>query len=334
MVPSPTDMASSTGSDVSPLGPPPSTPRKLPTIPTLEVEEEKSWANRRKSRSDPRRFSVIQNLSSIDTRLSLEKTAADNTLLPLLSPVAQMEQMTPDKPYLPGQPKSLEGIALRSFCLGGAVALSAVAMVLVLALTSSPLWRLPFFIGTLATFHFLEFWTTAKYNTPAATISAFLLTANWPAYAIAHTAASLECLVTRLAFPGWHWGLPAYAAHVVTLAGFVLVGVGQLIRSTAMVQAGHSFNHIVQQRKRDGHSLVTTGIYGTLRHPSYFGFFWWSIGTQLVLGNSACLVAYAVVLWRFFSSRIRREEVHLVEFFKADYEDYRKKVPTRIPFIR
>ncbi|KAK7750704.1 farnesyl cysteine-carboxyl methyltransferase [Diatrype stigma] len=295
-----------------------------------EDEEDVSWATGFSSR----RRSLAH--LAINTRAS-DKTA-DN-LLPLLSPVAQAREQntSPDKPYFPGQPKSLEGIALRAFGLGAALALSLVAMVLVLALTSSPLWRLPFFVGALSTFHFLEFWTTAKYNTPQATVAAFLLTANWPAYAIAHTAASLECLLTKLLCPGGLLGnrswAPYFTGHAVLLLGFALVVGGQFIRSAAMVQAGQSFNHIVQHRKRDSHSLVTTGIYAKLRHPSYFGFFWWGIGTQLVLGNVVCLVAYTVVLWKFFSSRVKHEEAYLIRFFGDDYVEYKKKVPTMMPFI-
>ena len=80
---------------------------------------------------------------------------------------------------------------------------------------------------------------------------------------------------------------------------------GQVIRTIAMAKAGSNFNHTVQMRKKQGHVLVTDGIYLWLRHPSYFGFFWWGLGTQVVLGNPVCLTGYLVVLWRFFRHRIR-----------------------------
>ena len=89
--------------------------------------------------------------------------------------------------------------------------------------------------------------------------------------------------------------------------GLVMLLLGQVVRSTAMVQAGSNFNHTVQREKASGHELVTGGIYGWLRHPSYFGFFWWGLGTQVVSGNTLCLVGYAVVLWRFFKDRIQSE---------------------------
>ncbi|XXH05009.1 secretory subunit [Hypoxylon texense] len=308
------------------------TPTPTPTTPSLagltplyeHRDDDVSWATGFNSR---RRS--LAKLASINTRAN--NRDADN-LLPLLSPVAQSAQATPEKAYLPGQPKSLEGIAIRSFCLGIALALSVVATAATLVYTSSPLWRLPFFVGALSTFHFLEFWTTAKYNTPVANIGSFLLTANWPAYAIAHMAASFECAFTKLLFPNRNWA-PLYSGHILLLLGLIMVVVGQFVRSAAMIQAGQSFNHTVQHRKKDSHNLVTTGLYSLMRHPAYFGFFYWGIGTQMVLGNPFCFVAYTIVLWQFFSKRVRHEEALLVRFFGDDYINYKRRVGTLIPFV-
>jgi protein-S-isoprenylcysteine O-methyltransferase len=254
-------------------------------------------------------------------------------LLPIASPLSARPSL--DKMYTSGRPKSLEGIALRSFCLGITLTLSVVVVFSTLLFTSSPLWRVPFFFAALSTFHFLEFWTTAKYNTKEAKIESFLLTSNWPMYFIAHCSATVECLFTKLLWPNRSWA-PLYTGPILLLIGLILVFVGQFVRATAMVQAGPSFNHIVQEKKKEDHELVTTGIYGVMRHPSYFGFFYWGIGTQLVLGNPICFLAYAFVLWRFFQRRIRVEEQSMEKqkFFGENYAEYRKRVPTMIPFIR
>lgn len=34
------------------------------------------------------------------------------------------------------------------------------------------------------------------------------------------------------------------------------------------------------------HQLVKTGIYAWSRHPSYAGFVWWALGTQVRTGTS------------------------------------------------
>ena len=117
------------------------------------------------------------------------------------------------------------------------------------------------------------------------------------------------------------------------LLGLLLAVAGQTVRSTAMIQCGNNFNHTIQHRRAKGHELVTTGIYATMRHPSYFGYFWWALGTQFVMGNIVCFFGFAIVLWRFFRSRIIHEEELLVRFFGEDYVQYRRYVGTKIPFI-
>ncbi|KAK6087900.1 isoprenylcysteine carboxyl methyltransferase [Seiridium cupressi] len=320
----------------------PSTPTwKSSFGPSESVEEDKAWTSGAApiQRKEDAKRPLWANNKRKDRRISLqlptirhepaEKDADD--LLPIASPMSA--RPSPDKLYFSGKAKSLEGIALRSFCLGITLALSVVAVTTILVFSSSPLWRVPFFFAALSTFHFLEFWTTAKYNTQEAKIESFLLTANWPMYFIAHSSATLECFFTKLIWPNRSWA-PLYTGHVLLLIGFLLVVVGQFVRATAMMQLGTNFNHIVQDRKRTGHELVTSGIYGVMRHPSYFGFFYWGVGTQIVLGNPICFAAYLVVLWRFFSTRIRAEETHMSRFFGDDFTEYQKRVPTMIPFIR
>ena len=56
-------------------------------------------------------------------------------------------------------------------------------------------------------------------------------------------------------------------------------------------------------------------------------------GTQVLLCNPLCAVAYTLASWRFFEERIRDEEYHLVQFFGEKYINYIQTVPTRLPFI-
>lgn len=235
--------------------------------------------------------------------------------------------------YMPRQPRSLSGIATRAFFLGVAASAACVIALGILFFTDSPAWRPPFFVAALATFHFLEFWTTAEANTRVVTTDSFLLTANWPHYAIAHSFGLAESLVVSLFFPDRSWAPWGIGPALLGL-GLLLTLVGQVVRSLAMLHAGASFNHEVQWVKADCHVLVTNGVYAFLRHPSYFGFFYWGIGTQLVLGNVISFLIYAGVLWWFFDRRIRYEEATLVAFFKDDYVRYKNSVGVWIPFIR
>ncbi|KAH7117882.1 prenyl cysteine carboxyl methyltransferase-like protein Ste14 [Dendryphion nanum] len=232
------------------------------------------------------------------------------------------------KYLFPGEDRSLSGIALRAFLLGVNAA-GGLLLSLTLVYFQNRLWRPAFFIGTLCIFHFLEFWTTARYNTPSAKTGSFLLT-NGSQYRRAHSLALVETLITSYFFPGWQ--ARVNPPWIIAL-GIVLILVGQVARSLAMVQAGTNFNHQVQSRKNEGHELVKDGLYAYFRHPSYFGFFWWGLGTQIALGNTFSFIAYSAILWYFFKKRITNEEIYLVSFFGKDYEDYRARTPVWIPFI-
>lgn len=108
---------------------------------------------------------------------------------------------------------------------------------------------------------------------------------------------------------------------------------GELLRKSAMLTAMTNFTHTVSFRKRTDHTLITHGVYAWCRHPSYVGWFCWSIGSQMILCNPICTVTYSIVAWYFFKDRIEDEEMMLLQFFGKEYLEYRKKVPTGLPFI-
>ena len=224
--------------------------------------------------------------------------------------------------FFPNGKRSLAGIGLRAFFLGNA-AIVGFFFAAQLAYHNSHLWRPFLFLGTLSVFHFLEFYTTAAHNTPSAYVASFLLT-NGNQYRIAHTMAFVETFVTSYFFPGWHSKI-----HLpwVIIVGITMVLVGQVVRSIAMAQAGTNFNHTVQSSKNEGHELVTRGLYAYFRHPSYFGFFWWGIGTQVMLGNTVCTLGYAGVLWYFFKTRINRTcALSATQRYLADIRQTRKGI--------
>lgn len=70
-----------------------------------------------------------------------------------------------------------------------------------------------------------------------------------------------------------------------------------------------------------------------MRHPSYFGFYWWALGIQIMLLNPISFLAFALVLHKFFYGRIRYEEITLRRFFGNEYVAYKQRTRTYIPFI-
>lgn len=191
------------------------------------------------------------------------------------------------------------------------------------------------FIAAVVVFHLAEFFCTSVYNTSATDDDSFILN---------DTDLLLAYLVSIIEYCVRHWlqlvFLPQTAANVIPILAFVasLVGgvvviLGQTFRSLAMCTAKESFNHYIQRQHEDKHVLVTHGIYGVLRHPLYFGFFWWFVGLQIWLGNPITLVAGGYKLWLFFRHRIEFEEAFLVLFFGKEYVQYKKRTPVLIPLI-
>jgi len=68
---------------------------------------------------------------------------------------------------------------------------------------------------------------------------------------------------------------------LVTMLGFVLCVTGEILRKLAMFTAMENFTHVIRDEKVEGHKLISHGVFRLCRHPSYAGWFWWSIGTQV-----------------------------------------------------
>lgn len=218
----------------------------------------------------------------------------------------------------------LHEITRTSFCLG---ILFGISLGLLPYLYFKPFHL---YVMALSLFHFLEYYITAKYNPGKVHSESFLLN-NGSEYLLAHTVGSLECLVESYFKPEWKM---LYGVRLVlSCIGLLLVCMGQIIRTVAMYTAAQSFSHILKTKKQEDHVLVKNGIYRYLRHPSYFGFYWWAIGTQLLMLNPISLLIFSYVLWRFFSKRIRVEEKYLIEFFSKEYIQYKSQVRVGIPFI-
>lgn len=214
----------------------------------------------------------------------------------------------------------LPTIAAKAFALGGAFVGGIFGLFLYDPASSG--FRVALYIVANSTFHMLEFLTTALYNPGEVDTDSFILE-DKDLY-VAFVASVAESVISHR-----FW---SYSSLSLGL-GLVVAGVGQTCRSVAMCTAGESFNHYVQRKRAEKHQLVTAGIYRYLRHPSYFGYFWWFVGNQLILGNWIMAVAGAYKLHQFFRARIEFEEEYLRSFFGKDYEKYAAATAVGIPGI-
>ena len=81
----------------------------------------------------------------------------------------------------------------------------------------------------------------------------------------------------------------------------------------------------------EGGALVTSGVYGIVRHPIYTGLILGTLGWGLLM-SSVLGVILAGVLFLFFDRKSRREEVWLMETYPG-YAEYRRRVKKLIPGI-
>ncbi|EEF28069.1 protein-S-isoprenylcysteine O-methyltransferase A [Ricinus communis] len=147
-------------------------------------------------------------------------------------------------------------------------------------------------------------------------------------YLLAMLFSLVEYLIEFSLFPGLkeYWW--------VSNLGLVLVVIGEVIRKMAIITAGRAFTHLIKIYHEEHHKLITHGVYRFVRHPSYCGFFIWSVGTQIMLCNPISTIAFAVVVWHFFANRIPYEEYFLRRFFGSQYEEYARQIPSGVPFVK
>ncbi len=115
----------------------------------------------------------------------------------------------------------------------------------------------------------------------------------------------------------------------VSVVGDVLVAVGLTIAMLVTIQNGYAAANITVE---SGQQLSSTGWYGFVRHPMYFGNVILMIGIPLALGSYwGLLIVIAGLL--VLALRINDEEELLTQEL-AGYRDYMQKVHYRlVPYV-
>lgn len=84
---------------------------------------------------------------------------------------------------------------------------------------------------------------------------------------------------------------------------------------------------------REGHKLVTSGIYEKVRHPMYSAFWLWAVAQPFLLSNWIAGFSGIVGFGILFFLRVGREEAMMEGEFGDQYRDYSQRTKRIIPNI-
>ena len=143
----------------------------------------------------------------------------------------------------------------------------------------------------------------------------------WVFTVIALLAAWLPAYTDRMEF----WTLDG---NFIRWLGVVLYAGGGALRLWPVFVLGPRFSGLVAIQP--GHTLVTEGIYGVTRNPSYLGLLINALGWALAFRSGAG-VLLAALLFPPLLARMRAEEALLRSEFGAEYDAYCARTPRLIP---
>lgn len=126
---------------------------------------------------------------------------------------------------------------------------------------------------------------------------------------------------------------PAGAMHAVAVqfAGFVIMAIGIVLRSTAIAQLGRF--HTPNVAVLADHQLKVTGLYGLVRHPSYLGGLIAYLGFGLALGNWLSALALMAITTPLYLYRIHEEDAAMLAAFGDTYRAYSARTKRLIPWV-
>jgi protein-S-isoprenylcysteine O-methyltransferase Ste14 len=110
--------------------------------------------------------------------------------------------------------------------------------------------------------------------------------------------------------------------------GAILFAAGGALRIWPVFVLGERFSGLVAIQP--GHTLLTTGVYGVIRHPSYLGLLVSSLGWGLAFRSGAGVLLAALLIPPLLA-RIRAEEKLLRSHFGAEYDAYRARTSRLVP---
>lgn len=137
-------------------------------------------------------------------------------------------------------------------------------------------------------------------------------------------------IATAIAIMLSHYNfIPAFKSNglIMTSLGIVLIVFGIIFWLLAVLNS--KIDNNIKSKK-----LVTTGIYGLVRHPIYAAFLYAVTGLTFI-SNNLYLLILPVIYWLILTVvMIKTEEKWLYDKFGESYAEYSRKVSRFVPFLR
>ncbi len=124
------------------------------------------------------------------------------------------------------------------------------------------------------------------------------------------------------------WDVLTIDGETTRWLGVALSIGGGALRIAPVFVLGKRFSGLVALQPR--HELVTDGLYGVIRNPSYLGLLIGTLGWALAFRSGVGVLLTACLLPPLVA-RMRAEEALLAEAFGAQYETYRARTWRLIP---
>ena len=192
--------------------------------------------------------------------------------------------------------------------------------------TNSIYYPLYLYFITLCIYHYTEFFSVLLYHFKKLSCEYFLIDQSL-SWIIATIISFIETILETYYFNKYK------KIKIFFIIGLIMTIIGQIFRIGGIYTGKKNFTHKISYEKKKEHKLVKNGVFALTRHPSYFGFYLWSIGIEIMCCNPICFIGFTFILFYFFKNRILLEEKLLIQFFGEEYLEYKKKVGILIPFI-
>jgi protein-S-isoprenylcysteine O-methyltransferase Ste14 len=122
-----------------------------------------------------------------------------------------------------------------------------------------------------------------------------------------------------------NYTLPVWAGWL----GVGLLALALIVLWRAYSDLGRNWSPKIELM--DAQKLVTTGIYGVIRHPIYAGLWLWAFAQPLLIQNWIAGPAMLLVFALLYVIRMPREEQMMVEAFGDDYRRYMERTGRVLP---